>query len=77
MIRMEKYSVLMKVEDIDKKCYQKKDELLKKNSNLMVYSTLYPCSPFLPYFMDIVRAEYNSKKLFNKGENQGIFTWTS
>ena len=62
------------VEQIDKLCSKKKDELLKKNSKDFVYSTLYPCSPYLPQFLDIMRAGYNTKKLFKRCEKNGFFT---
>lgn len=54
------------VDKIDKLCADNKDDLFKKNPRIMVYSTLYPCSNYLPEFLDIIRANYNSSKFMKR-----------
>lgn len=54
------------VEKIDKLCDEKKNDLFKENNRIMVYSTLYPCSNYLPEFLDILRANYNSSKFMKR-----------
>lgn len=49
--------------------------LLKKNSKTIIYSTLYPCSPYLPKFIDLWKTKYNSDNIFKECEKNVDSTW--